>query len=304
MAKKSPVKIPTVAELFEAGVHFGHPSRRWHPAMKGFIFSKVRGVHILDLEKTEEKLGEACQVLYEIAKRGGNVVFVGLRRQSAGVVEEEARRVGAMFMAGRWVGGLLTNLSEIKKNIAKLGKLEAGLSSGEFAHYTKKERLKIEREVVRLNNLVGGIKDLSSLPDALFLASARRSNTAVREAKRMGVPVVAVVDSNTDPGPIDYPIPGNDDSLKSLRVLVGAVADAIEAGYKGKGAGEGEATVAVAEGQSLEGLGLETRTKNALERVGITDIATLKGMSREELLGVKGVGKKAVEGIEKRLISK
>jgi len=297
MAKKSPVKIPTVEELFEAGVHFGHPSRRWHPAMSEFIFSKVRGVHILDLEKTEERLGEACQALYEIAKRGGKVVFVGLRRQSEGVVEEEARRVGAMFMAGRWVGGLLTNLPEIKKNIAKLGKLEAGLSSGEFAHYTKKERLKIEREVVRLNNLVGGIRDLSGLPDAIFLASARRGNTAVREAKRMGVPVVAIVDSNTDPGPIDYPIPGNDDSLKSLRVLVGAAADAVEAGYKGKGTGGGES--AAVEGGSLEGLGLPSRTRNALERAGITDITTLKNMSGDELLGIKGVGKKAVEEIRR-----
>jgi len=307
--KRIPYKIPSVEELLSARVYFGHPSRRWHPATAPYIFRKIKGFHVFDLEKVRDKLAEACEFLYNTAREGGTVLFVGLRRQSKELIEEEARRVGAMFMTGRWIGGFFTNFSEVKKNISKLEELERGLAKGEFDHYTKKERLGIEREIARLERMFGGVRGLEGLPQVLFLASARKGRTAAREAQRVGVPVVAVVDSDADPQFVDYPIPGNDDSLKSLSVLVRTVADAVEAGYQ-KGEVKGETLDGArgrkskVKGDELEGeglgvLGLSTRTKNALEKAGIKSVEALRALPREELLKIKGIGEKAVEEIQR-----
>ena len=297
--KKLPYNIPSIDDLFRAGVHLGHSSRRWHPATAPYIFKKVGGFHIIDLEKVRDKLAEACKFLYEIACEGEPILFVGLKKQSEVLIEEEAKRVGVMFITGRWIGGIFTNFSEVAKNISKLKKLEKGLAGGEFAHYTKKERLGIEREIARLERMFGGVRELEGLPQVLFLASARRAQTAVREARRVGVPVVAVIDSNTDPRVVDYPIPGNDDSLKSLSILVRTVADAVGAGYrKGKKGGKG----VKGEG-GLEGLDISARTKNALEKAGMKTLPELRKLGKEELLGIKGIGEKAVREIEEFLIS-
>lgn len=306
MAKKLQFKIPAARELLEAGVHFGHAPRRWHPAMAPFIYSKMKRIHILDLEKTEERLAAAGEFLCNTARSGGTILFVGLRRQSEELIREEAKRCGAMHVTGRWLGGLLTNFSEVSKNITKLKKLEAGISEGEFDYYTKKEQLEIKREIARLEKLVGGIRELSGLPDAIFLASAKRARTAVREASSLDIPIVAIVDSNTDPRPIDYPIPGNDDALKSLRLLVRTVADAVEAGYKeaGKKVAKvkepAEAEEAEEKGR-LEDLGLSARAENALKKAGIESVERLKELSKEELSKIKGIGERTVEEITKAI---
>jgi len=304
MTDKVPIKLPTTRELLEAGTHYGHSSRRWHPGVSPFVYTKIRGVYIFDLEETRRRLGEACQFLYEVARGGGTILFVGLKKLLEDTIREEAERCGAKYVSGRWLGGLLTNFSEVSKNVARLEELEQALSGGKFDHYTKKEQLEISREVARLEKLVGGIRGLSSLPDAIFLSSAKRARTAVREANYLGIPIVAVVDSNTDPSLIDYPIPGNDDSLKSLSVLVGAVADAVAAGYGKKGArkessgGESGRVAGSGKRRTIADLGLSGRARAALEKAGIGNLDSLKELSRERLLEIKGIGEKTAEEIE------
>lgn len=300
MAGRLPIKIPTERDLLKAGVHFGHSPRRWHPEMAPFIYAKTEGIHVFDLEKTSEGLWKACEFLYDTAKRGGAILFVGLRRQFEELIRNEAEKCGALYITGRWPGGLLTNFSEVSKNITKLKKLEASLSKGEFDHYTKKEQLEIKREIARLEKLVGGIKELSDLPDAIFLASAKKAKTAVQEAVSLDIPIVAVVDSNADPRLIDYVIPGNDDSLKSLSLLVRTVADAIETGRKAakKGTKGSERELGVVKGGELGDLELRVRIKNALENAGIESVRELRELSEDELLKIKGIGKKMAEEIK------
>jgi len=282
----------TLEELLDAGVHFGHQRRRWHPRMAPYIYTEEKGIHILDLAKTRDCLIKAAKFLYQVAKGGGTIIFVGTKRQAKDIVRAEARRCGAMYITERWLGGLLTNFDHVKINMERLRELSEKRAKKEFAQYTKKERLLIDRQIKKLETLVGGIKDLKELPDAIVLASARKEKTAVREAKRKGIPLVAIVDTNADPEPIDYPIPGNDDARKSLGLLFRLLADAVEAGYR-----KGEKRPATAEGTEIESLGLSTRSLNALKKAGITTIEKLKEMSEDELMAVKGLGEKSVKEI-------
>jgi len=224
--------IPTPEEMLEAGLHFGHQIRRWHPSMEPYIYSKQNNIHVLDLFKTQEKLKQACEFLYQVAKKGEPIVFIGTKKQAQELIKEKATAAKAMYVTNRWLGGTLTNFSVIKKNIDKLKDLIKKMETGEFNHYTKKERLLIDREIARLENNVGGIVGLNKVPSAVFIVDVKREKTAYREAARLGLPIVALSDTNNDISGVTYPIPGNDDALKSISLVVSVIADAVEKGYK------------------------------------------------------------------------
>ncbi|GIW69755.1 MAG: hypothetical protein KatS3mg101_0502 [Patescibacteria group bacterium] len=225
-------KTPKIQELIEAGVHFGHQIKRWHPKMEPYIYTVSKNIHIIDLEDTERLLKEACEFLYNQASEGKTIVFVGTKKQSKDIIKAEAIRCGAMYVNERWVGGTITNFQTIKKNLDKLIKYIKGKETGEFDIYTKKERLLIDREIEKMDLVYGGILNLTDTPDVLFVIDPKREKTAVKEAKNAKIPVVAIIDTNADPTGIDYIIPGNDDAIKSVALLVRTVADAIEEGYK------------------------------------------------------------------------
>jgi len=225
-------KVPKIQEMLDAGVHFGHQVRRWHPKMEPYIFTTSKNIHIIDLEKTESMLEKACDFLYEQASIGKSIVFVGTKRQSKEIVELEAKRCGAMYVNERWVGGTITNFDTIKKNLDKLLDQIKGREEEKFEIYTKRERLMIDREIEKLQIAYGGIVSLKKSPDVVFVIDPKREKTAVREARRANVPVVGIVDTNADPTEVNYPIPANDDAIKSVALLVKAIASAVEEGYR------------------------------------------------------------------------
>jgi len=225
------MKIPTINQLFDSGVHFGHQVKRWHPTMEKFIYTSKNGIHIINLEKTAEKLEESAKYLHEVAKKGGKIVFVGTKKQSKDIIELEAKRCGAYYVTERWLGGTMTNLEIVKKSVKKLVDFKRGRETNQFDKYTKKERLLIDREVDKLEKKVGGLVGMSSKPVALFIIDPKREKTAIREAKNLGVKVVSLIDTNSDVREIDFPIPGNDDAIKSVAIIVKTIADAIEEGY-------------------------------------------------------------------------
>ncbi len=224
--------VPTTKELLDAGVHFGHQTRRWYPSMEQYIYAVKKNIHIIDLEQTEKLLKNACEFLYDTAAKGGKIIFVGTKRQAREIIEIEAKRCGAFYVSERWLGGTITNFDIIKKNMDKLVDLMRKREAGELDHYTKKERLLIDREIAKLQKAVGGVVGLKKVPDALFIVDAKRERTAVREAGIAKVKIVSLVDTNTDPRGIDYIIPGNDDAIKSIALILKTVADAVEEGYK------------------------------------------------------------------------
>jgi len=238
-AKKETVKkeaepklvIPTPEEMLEAGVHFGHQVKRWNPTMAPFIYGKKSNIHILDLFKTEQRLREACEFLYKTAVAGETIIFIGTKRQAQVVLKESAEKSGALYMTNRWLGGTLTNFVEIKKNIEKLKDLSRQKKEGELDHYTKKEQLLIDREIRRLTFMVGGIISMKKLPAAVFIVDVKKEKTAYREAVRTGVKIVSLSDTNNDISKVDYPIPGNDDAMKAISLIVKTVAGAVELGY-------------------------------------------------------------------------
>lgn len=218
----------SLTELLEAGVHFGHQSRRWNPKMEPFIWQARDGVHVFDLVITAQKLKEACEAAKDLVKKGGKIVFVATKRQAQEIVKEEAERAGMPYVTMRWAGGLLTNWKQIKKTIDRLKELEKQVKDDDFVKkYTKKEIILFKREIARLERLFGGVKDLEKEPEALFIVDTNREKTAVKEANMKGVPVFAIADSNSDPDVITYPIPGNDDAVRSIKILVSKFADCV-----------------------------------------------------------------------------
>lgn len=215
-------------ELLEAGVHFGHQTRRWNPKMKNFIFGERNGIHIIDLRKTLDRLNRAQQAVRDVVLRGDRVLFVCTKRQLRGIVEQEAERSGSLFVTERWLGGMLTNFQTIRKQIRRLKELERGQEENAFEFYTKKERLLLDREREKLDKYFSGVKDMSRLPGAVFVVDARRETIAVKEAHRLGIPVIAITDTNADPDLIDFPVPGNDDAIRAVGLITKAIADAIE----------------------------------------------------------------------------
>jgi small subunit ribosomal protein S2 len=217
----------TMKDLLEAGVHFGHQSKRWNPKMKQYIFTARNGVHVIDLAKTAPMLQTAYDFIKDTVANGGNIIFVGSKKQARHIIAEEAQRAGAMYITERWLGGLLTNFDSMKKSLRKLEQLKAQKEAGEYQKFTKKEQAIIDHEINRLQRVMGGIEGLKQLPQALFIIDPHKEDIAVIEANQTGVPVVAVVDTNCDPSQIDYPVPGNDDALKAIKLFVSHMANAV-----------------------------------------------------------------------------
>lgn len=225
----------TIKQLLEAGAHFGHQTGRWHPKMKKYIFTKRNGIHIIDLEKTAVMLDRACEFVREVVAEGGTIIFVGTKKQAQESVEEEAKRCNMHYVNLRWLGGMLTNFTTIQSRIDHLVRLEDQQARGEFAHLIKKEALKLGEEIERLNRQMGGIKEMTSLPSAVFIVDPIKDKIALDEATRMGVPVVAIVDTNCSPDDVDYIIPANDDAIRAVRLICSKIADAVIEGQAGDG---------------------------------------------------------------------
>ncbi|HET7042053.1 MAG TPA: 30S ribosomal protein S2 [Gemmatimonadales bacterium] len=221
---------PQLQDLLEAGVHFGHQTRRWNPKMRRFIFAERSGIYIIDLQKTLRQLTKAQELIKQVVLKGENVLFVCTKKQLGGVVEAEAGRAGAMFVTERWLGGMLTNFATIKKQLKRLRELEQGQTDDSFANYTKKEKLMFERERQKLLRNLEGVKNMTRLPGALFVVDAKKEKNAVLEANKLGIPVVAIVDTNADPDVITVPIPGNDDAIRAVSLITTALADVIAEG--------------------------------------------------------------------------
>lgn len=217
----------SLQQLLEAGCHFGHQSRRWNPVMKKYIFGERDGVHIFDLVQTKAGLDAASKYVADLPA-GRQVLFVGTKRQAQEVVKQEAVRTGMPYVVQRWLGGMLTNFPQMQKRVHKLKELKSKRESGELKKYTKREQLLIDREIAQLEKFLGGVVDMDKLPDALFIVDTHKEEVAVREANRMGIPVIGMVDTNGDPASVDYVVPVNDDAVKSIELVVKAVADAIK----------------------------------------------------------------------------
>lgn len=224
--------VVSMKELLEAGVHFGHRTRRWNPKMRPYIFTERSGVHIIDLQQTLGLLENAAQVVRETVAKGGTVLFVGTKRQAQATVQSEADRCGMPYINHRWLGGTLTNWQTIQQRIRHLLDLERRMDSGEFRNLTKKERLTIQREVDKLNERIGGLKTLRKVPELIFIVDTSMEDLAVAEASRLKVPMVGMVDTNADPTAIDYIIPSNDDAIRSVKLIVKVIADAAEEGIR------------------------------------------------------------------------
>jgi len=219
-----------IKELLEAGVHFGHQTKRWNPKMKPYIFGQRNGIYIIDLGKTSRLFGDAEAFVHQLAADGGTVLFVGTKRQAQDAVAEEALRCGMHFVNQRWLGGLLTNFTTIQRSLTRLRELEAMQTDGRYETLSKKEIAGIEKEKRKISKNLDGIRQMSKLPDAVFVIDTRKEQIAVDEARKLKIPVIGVVDSNCDPEQVDYVIPGNDDALRSIRLFTSRIADAIVAG--------------------------------------------------------------------------
>ncbi len=217
----------SIKQLLEAGVHFGHPTKKWNPKMAEYIFTMRNGIHIIDLQKTVKKFEEAFNFVSSLAAEGGTVLFVGTKKQAADTIKEEAQRCGMYYVNVRWPGGMLTNFKTIRKSIARLKDLEKMQEDGTFNLLTKKEVAKLVKEMEDLEKNYGGIKTMETLPSALFVVDTRKERIAVLEAKKLGIPVIAIVDTNCDPDDADYIIPGNDDAIRAIKLIGGALADAV-----------------------------------------------------------------------------
>jgi len=216
----------TMKELLEAGVHFGHQTRRWNPKMKPYIFGARNGIYIIDLQKTVQLFKIAYDFVAEQVAQGKKVLFVGTKRQAKESIEEEAKRCGMFYVSNRWLGGTLTNFQTIKKSIERLKNMEAMIEDGSIANFTKKEALQIQRKIEKLNKNLGGIKDMEELPGVVYIVDPHKEKIAVHEARKLGIPIVAIVDTNCDPDEIDYVIPGNDDAIRAIRLITSRIADA------------------------------------------------------------------------------
>ncbi|MGN0463238.1 MAG: 30S ribosomal protein S2 [Acutalibacteraceae bacterium] len=248
--------VVSMKQLLEAGVHFGHQTRRWNPKMGEYIFTERNGIYIIDLQKTVKKIEEAYKFIKEVSEQGGDVLFVGTKKQAQDSIKEEAIRCGMPYVNARWLGGMMTNFNTIKTRIKRLEQLKKMKEDGTFDMLPKKEVAKLELEIEKLEKFMGGITEMKKQPAALFIVDPRKEKIAVAEARKLGIPIVAIVDTNCDPDEVDYVIPGNDDAIRAVRLIAGAMADAVIEGRQGEqnapeaaGAAEAdaEAEAAVAE---------------------------------------------------------
>ena len=227
--------VISMKQLLESGVHFGHQTRRWNPKMAKYIFTERNGIYIIDLQKTVHMVDDAYNFLRKVAQDGGSVLFVGTKKQAQDAVKEESLKAGQFYVNERWLGGMLTNFQTIQKRIKRLKELEAMEEDGTFEVLTKKEVQKLRHEMEKLEKFLGGIKEMKKLPSALFIVDPRKERIAVAEARKLNIPIVAIVDTNCDPDEIDYVIPGNDDAIRAVRLLTGCMADAVLEGRLGDG---------------------------------------------------------------------
>lgn len=227
------MSVVSMKQLLEAGVHFGHQTRRWNPKMAEYIFTERNGIYIIDLQKTVKKLEEAYMFVRDIAAEGEEILFVGTKKQAQDSIKEEAQRCGMPFVNARWLGGMLTNFSTIKRRIKRLGQLQAMKADGTFDILPKKEAAKLDLEIEKLEKFMGGITEMKKQPAAMFIVDPRKERIAVAEAKKLGIPIIAIVDTNCDPDEIDYVIPGNDDAIRAVKLIAGAMADAVIEGRQG-----------------------------------------------------------------------
>ncbi len=265
----------TMKQLLEAGVHFGHQTKRWNPKMKSYIFGARNGIYIIDLQKTVKLFKTAYKVVRDDVAAGGKLLFVGTKKQAQGAIREEAARANMFYIDNRWLGGTLTNYKTIRNNIAKLKKIESSIEDGSIESLTKKERLKLDRERIKLEKNLGGIKDMGGLPSIIFIVDPKKERIAVAEAQKLNIPIVAIVDSNCDPDEITHVIPGNDDAIRAIRLITSKMADAClegkrileetqqaakdEAAAKAEQAAQAKVSAAVAT-QAVEGAGVQKET--------------------------------------------
>ena len=228
------MSVVSMKQLLEAGVHFGHQTRRWNPKMAPYIFTERNGIYIIDLQKTVKKIEEAYSFVNELSAEGKSVLFVGTKKQAADSIREEAERAGAYYVNARWLGGMLTNFKTIRRRIARLQQLRKMEEDGTSYRLTTKEASKLTLEIEKLEKFLGGIEDMTELPGALFIVDSRKEKIAVAEARKLGIPIVAIVDTNCDPDEIDYVIPGNDDAIRAVKLIAGTIADAIIEGRQGE----------------------------------------------------------------------
>jgi len=226
--------VVSMKQLLEAGVHFGHQTRRWNPKMAEYIFTERNGIYIIDLQKTVKKLEEAYAFVRDLSMEGKSVLFVGTKKQAQDSVKEEAERAGAYYVNARWLGGMMTNFTTIQRRINRLKQLRTMEEDGTFDLLPKKEVVKLNLEIEKLEKFMGGIKEMKEMPGALFIVDPRKERIAVAEAKKLGIPIVAIVDTNCDPDEIDYVIPGNDDAIRAVKLIAGTIANAIIEGNEGK----------------------------------------------------------------------
>ena len=228
------MSVVSMKQLLEAGVHFGHQTRRWNPKMAEYIFTERNGIYIIDLQKTVKKLEEAYMFVRDIAAEGGEILFVGTKKQAQDSVKEEAIRCGMPYVNARWLGGMLTNFNTIQKRIKRLAQLKTMEADGTFDLLPKKEVTKLNLEIEKLEKFMGGITEMRKQPAAMFIVDPRKERIAVLEAKKLGIPIVAIVDTNCDPDEVDYVIPGNDDAIRAVKLIAGAMADAVIEGRQGE----------------------------------------------------------------------
>ena len=226
--------VVSMKQLLEAGVHFGHQTRRWNPKMKEYIFTERNGIYIIDLQKTVKKAEEAYNFVRSVAEAGDSILFVGTKKQAQESIEQEAKRCEMFYVNQRWLGGMLTNFKTIQTRIAKLRKIEKMEADGDFAYLPKKEVIKLKAEQEKLEKNLSGIKDMKKLPGAMFVVDPRKEHIAVMEARALGIPVVAIVDTNCDPDEVDYAIPGNDDAIRAVKLIASKMADAVLEGRQGE----------------------------------------------------------------------
>jgi small subunit ribosomal protein S2 len=281
----------TMKELLEAGVHFGHQTKRWNPKMKEYIFGERNGIYIIDLQKTLKMFKEASKFVQELAAEGKIVLFVGTKRQAQDAIAEEATKCGGFYINQRWLGGLLTNWVTVQKSVKRLKELDEMATDGRYELLPKKEVIKLERERKHLQANLAGIKNMSRLPDAVFVIDSNKEQIAVREARKLGIPVVAVVDTNCDPSEVDYVIPGNDDALRAIRLFTSKISDSIAEGAQLMSDKQvADMTAATEQAQALEmqqaedaAAALELRAQEAAAASDLADIG--ENISIEEVLG-------------------
>ena len=226
--------VVSMKQLLEAGVHFGHQTRRWNPKMAPYIYTERNGIYIIDLQKTVKKLEEAYNFVRDISANGGNVLFVGTKKQAQDAIKEEAARCGGYYVNARWLGGMLTNFRTMRTRIDRLAQLKKMEEDGTFAMLPKKEVIKHQGEIAKLEKYLGGVKEMKKLPGALFIVDPRKERNAIAEARKLHIPIVAIVDTNCDPDEVDYVIPGNDDAIRAIRLIASTMANAVTEGRQGE----------------------------------------------------------------------